>query len=45
MTAAPQIDVHQGARHVFAFARRIELSKLALPPRTFPNFHKGLNEH
>ncbi len=33
------------ARHVFAFARRIELAKLALPPRTFPNFHKGLNEH
>ena len=38
MTAAPQTR----ARNVFA--RRIELSKLALPPRTYPNFHKGLNE-
>ena len=40
MTAAP---LYEGARHVFV--RRIELSKLALPPRTYPNLHKGLNEH
>ena len=43
MTAAPEWVLTHGARHVFD--RRIELSKLALPPRTYSNFHKGLNEH